>query len=78
MLDDPISAVDARVAKKIFHNCIKPLSKSKIVILVTHQVNCIEECDEALIMDDGAISSAGAPSQIKKALKELSEAETKE
>ena len=45
LLDDPISAVDARVAKKIFHNCIKPLGKSKIVILVTHQVNYIEECD---------------------------------
>ena len=29
LLDDPISAVDARVAKKIFHNCIKPLGKFK-------------------------------------------------
>ena len=27
LFDDPISAVDARVAKKLFHNCIKPLGK---------------------------------------------------
>ena len=27
IFDDPISAVDAKVAKKIFNNCLKPLSK---------------------------------------------------
>lgn len=53
LFDDPISAVDARVAKKIFQNCIKPLAKDKIVILVTHQINYIEECDEAIVMDNG-------------------------
>ena len=45
---------------------------------MTHKVNYIEECDEALIMDNRAISSAKTPSQVKKALKELSEAVTKE
>ena len=73
LFDDPISAVDARVAKKLFQNCIKPLAKDKIVILVTHQINYIEECDEAIVMDNGQISASGVPSQIKTALKELSE-----
>ena len=45
LFDDPISAVDAKIAKELFTNCIKPLSMGKTVILVTHQLNYIEECD---------------------------------
>ena len=45
LLDDPISAVDAKVAKKLFRKCIRPLSEEKIVILVSHQLSYIDECD---------------------------------
>lgn len=38
LFDDPISAVDAKVAKKIFDSCLRPLSEKKTVILVTHQI----------------------------------------
>ena len=41
LLDDPISAVDSKVAKKLFHNCIKDLGRQKTVILVTHQISYI-------------------------------------
>ena len=41
LFDDPISAVDAKVAKKIFHECIQPLSKEKTVFLVSHQLSYI-------------------------------------
>ena len=27
LMDDPISAVDSKVAKKLFENCLKPLSR---------------------------------------------------
>ena len=59
LLDDPISAVDAKVAKTIFSQCLKPLSKEKTVILVTHQIGYIQECDEAIIMEDGRIAEHG-------------------
>lgn len=36
LLDDPLSAVDSKVAKNIFNNCIQGLLKDKTVILVTH------------------------------------------
>lgn len=45
LLDDPISAVDAKVAIKIFSKCIRPLSMDKTVILVSHHIGFIRECD---------------------------------
>ena len=42
LLDDPISAVDSKVAKKIFRDCVRSLVEDKIVILVTHQISYIE------------------------------------
>ncbi len=55
LLDDPISAVDAKVGKQIFEECLKPLSQKKTVILVTHQIGYIYRCDEAIIMSEGKI-----------------------
>ena len=42
LLDDPISAVDAKVAKKIFEGCLRPLSEKKTILLVTHQIGYVE------------------------------------
>ena len=39
LLDDPLSAVDANVAYRLYHNCILQLaSEGKAVVLATHQV----------------------------------------
>lgn len=38
LLDDPLSAVDARVAKHIFSKCIKGQLRDKTVLLVTHGI----------------------------------------
>ena len=42
ILDDPLSAVDVRVGKQIFHACIRSLLKEKTVLLVTHQLQVWE------------------------------------
>lgn len=39
LLDDPLSSVDAAVAKYIFDSCIRDFLREKICILVTHQVS---------------------------------------
>ncbi|XP_074597278.1 ATP-binding cassette sub-family C member 4-like [Brevipalpus obovatus] len=53
LLDDPLSAVDAAVAKRIFEKCIKQYLRSKIVILVTHQIHFLKNSDKILALDRG-------------------------
>lgn len=38
LLDDPLSAVDARVGKQVFEECIKETLRGKTVTLVPHQL----------------------------------------
>lgn len=68
ILDDPISAVDSKVAKKLFDQCLRILGVDKTVILVTHQISYLYECDEAIILENGAIKAHGKPNEVKQYL----------
>ncbi|XP_044223017.1 ATP-binding cassette sub-family C member 12 isoform X1 [Thunnus albacares] len=59
LLDDPLSAVDAHVGKHIFEECIKKELQGKSVILVTHQLQYLEFCDDILVLEDGEVQEAG-------------------
>ncbi|KAF5904416.1 multidrug resistance-associated protein 9, partial [Clarias magur] len=67
LLDDPLSAVDAHVGKHIFEECIKKELKGKTVILVTHQLQYLEFCDEVLLLHNGKIKEAGTHRELMKA-----------
>ncbi|KAK2913918.1 hypothetical protein Q8A67_002317 [Cirrhinus molitorella] len=67
LLDDPLSAVDAHVGKHIFEECIKKELKGKSVILVTHQLQYLEFCNQVLLLDNGEIKEAGTHSDLMKA-----------
>lgn len=59
-LDDPLSAVDAHVGKALFNNAIVPLKEAgKTVILVTHAIYFLPQCDRIVMMDDGKIEETG-------------------
>lgn len=53
LLDDPLSAVDASVAKHIFEQCIKEFLKTKTVILVTHQLQFARGATKILVVEHG-------------------------
>ncbi|CAF5130450.1 unnamed protein product, partial [Rotaria socialis] len=57
LLDDPIAAVDPKVAKKIFDQCIGPRSllSQKTRILVTHQIHFLAEADQTILLANGRI-----------------------
>ncbi|XP_040898346.1 ATP-binding cassette sub-family C member 12-like isoform X1 [Toxotes jaculatrix] len=60
LLDDPLSAVDVHVGKRIFEECIKKDLQGKSVILVTHQLQYMEFCDEVLVLKDGSVLETGS------------------
>ncbi|XP_078692980.1 ATP-binding cassette sub-family C member 4-like [Branchiostoma floridae x Branchiostoma belcheri] len=53
LLDDPLSAVDAAVGKKLFDKCILGALGSKVRILVTHQLQFLNKADKILVLDKG-------------------------
>ncbi|XP_061602841.1 ATP-binding cassette sub-family C member 12 [Cololabis saira] len=67
LLDDPLSAVDAHVGKHIFEECIKKELRGKSIILVTHQLQYLEFCDDILVLEDGEVREAGSHPALMKA-----------
>ncbi|XP_031196561.1 multidrug resistance-associated protein 9 isoform X2 [Mastomys coucha] len=64
LLDDPLSAVDAHVGKHVFEECIKKTLKGKTVVLVTHQLQFLESCDEVILLEDGEICEKGTHKEL--------------
>lgn len=58
LLDDPLAAVDVKVADHLFHQAICGLLKDRAVILVTHHVHYAAECDRVLVMEAGTLLPA--------------------
>ncbi|CAJ0583003.1 unnamed protein product, partial [Mesorhabditis spiculigera] len=58
LLDDPLSAVDAHVAKQLFDEVLGPngLLKDKTRILVTHGIAFLKEADLIAVVKDNTIS----------------------
>lgn len=65
LLDDPISALDASVRKKIIENVLMKALVSKTRILVTHAIDFVHHADTLIIMDKGRIVAQGPYSEVK-------------
>ncbi|CAF3075865.1 unnamed protein product [Rotaria sp. Silwood2] len=61
LLDDPLSAVDRRVAKQIYDRCIGPygLLKNKTRLLATHQAQFLHESHQTIFLSHGHIDKQG-------------------
>ncbi|KAK3857647.1 hypothetical protein Pcinc_036111, partial [Petrolisthes cinctipes] len=64
LLDDPLSAVDTKVARHIFNNCVKGVLADKTVVLVTHATHFLERCDEIIVMQNGRITERGSHTEL--------------
>ncbi|XP_072488242.1 ATP-binding cassette sub-family C member 11 [Notamacropus eugenii] len=64
LLDDPLSAVDAHVGKHIFEECIKKALSGKTLVLVTHQLQYLEFCDQIILLKDGKICESGTHEEL--------------
>ncbi|XP_078738358.1 ATP-binding cassette sub-family C member 2-like [Lampetra fluviatilis] len=66
LLDDPLSAVDAHVAKHLFSHVVGPrgLLKGKTRVLVTHSVSVLPLVDVVVVLTAGRISEVGPYQQL--------------
>ncbi|CAH0481731.1 unnamed protein product [Peronospora belbahrii] len=60
LLDDILSAVDSHVGADIFNECIKKTLKDKLVVLVTHSLSFVNQCDDIIVIADGRIAEHGS------------------
>jgi ATP-binding cassette subfamily C (CFTR/MRP) protein 4 len=55
LLDDPLSALDANVARQIFEECVLHYLKDKCVVLVTHQIQYLRNVSKIYILEKGKV-----------------------
>lgn len=60
LLDDPLSAVDTHVAKHLYEECIMRYLENKTRILVTHQIQHLQNADHIIIMTNGKFVMQGS------------------
>jgi ATP-binding cassette subfamily B multidrug efflux pump len=63
VLDDPLSAVDAKTEAAIL-DAIERQSKARTVVLVTHRVSAAARCDDILVLDEGRVVARGRHEQL--------------
>ncbi|RXH86950.1 hypothetical protein DVH24_022223 [Malus domestica] len=69
IFDDPLSALDAHVAREVFNHCIKEELQGKTRVLVTNQLHFLPQVDRIILVSEGMIKGEGT-------FKELSESST--
>lgn len=55
LLDSPLSAVDQNTSNHIFQYCLQDYLRGKTVVLVTHQLQILHNCDLVGIMEKGKL-----------------------
>ncbi|XP_068682854.1 ATP-binding cassette sub-family C member 4-like [Montipora foliosa] len=66
LMDDPLSAVDAKVSKQLFERCIKKFLVGRLRILVTHQVQFLKHTDNMIILQNGCLVFQGTYSEMRR------------
>ncbi|KAG0370512.1 hypothetical protein BGZ54_006027 [Gamsiella multidivaricata] len=60
VMDDPLSAVDAHVGKRLWEDCMVQELGRKTRIIATHQLHVLSDVDYVICMEHGRIAEQGA------------------
>lgn len=64
ILDDPLSAVDARTERGIL-DAIDRQRQARSLILITHRVAAASHCDEIIVLDQGRVVERGTHDELR-------------
>ncbi|KAF9121964.1 hypothetical protein BGW39_010133 [Mortierella sp. 14UC] len=59
ILDDPLSAVDAHVGKRLWQDCVLTELKGRTRIIATHQLHVLPDVDYVICLKNGRIAEEG-------------------
>ncbi len=59
LLDDPLSAVDAKVGHHIFNTCINGVLQNKTRLMITHNLEALKDATHIVVMREGSILVKG-------------------
>ncbi|GJJ74307.1 hypothetical protein EMPS_06665 [Entomortierella parvispora] len=59
VMDDPLSAVDAHVGRRLWEDCVLQELRSKTRVIATHQLHVLPTVDYVVCMKDGRIAEQG-------------------
>jgi ATP-binding cassette subfamily B protein len=65
VLDDPLSAVDAKTESAIL-DAIERQAKKRTVVLITHRVAAAARCEQVIVLDQGKIIERGTHDELVK------------
>nr|XP_049707106.1 probable multidrug resistance-associated protein lethal(2)03659 isoform X1 [Helicoverpa armigera] len=71
LLDDPLAAVDAKVAHAIYEDCIRTFLRDKATVLVTHHVQYAKHAHCVCVMRSGRIVAQGTYHELKNGVAEF-------
>ncbi|CAA0823750.1 ABC transporter C family member 2 [Striga hermonthica] len=66
IFDDPLSALDAHVARQVFNNCIKEALEGKTRVLVTNQLHFLPQVDRIVLVSEGTVKEEGTYEELSK------------
>ncbi|KAL0363619.1 UNVERIFIED_CONTAM: ABC transporter C family member 2 [Sesamum calycinum] len=66
IFDDPLSALDAHVARQVFNNCIKEALGGKTRVLVTNQLHFLPQVDRIILVSEGMVKEEGTFEELSK------------
>ena len=66
IMDDPLSALDAHVARQVFDTCLRQELKSKTRLLVTNQLHFLSQVDRIVLVHEGEIKEQGTHEELMK------------
>ncbi|XP_075236154.1 putative multidrug resistance-associated protein lethal(2)03659 isoform X2 [Lycorma delicatula] len=71
LLDDPLSAVDSHVGKHLFEDCIVDYLKNKTRILITHQLQYLNNVEHIVVLESGNVLAEGTYKELQESGKDF-------